>query len=360
MLSMRDYRKNEEGLVAIVVATIIMIILSLITMGFARLMQGEQKQALDRSLSTQAFYAAESAVNDVVRRIQDENPVTRYTSDKTDCRPDATFNGSVNSANAASYSCLLIDQAPDTLEYTQGSIGITTSKVIPLHADTNVQIGSIKVAWEQSAGVTPTFSNSCPTTEPVAFPAFGSWAWTTGMMRLDLIPADTLDRDSLINNTLSLFLYPCTGAGSVTSILYSAHSPTNAKGRVVPVRCASGAVPRDCELTIELDAGAGAKNRLYYLRAKSIYRASDMTIRIYDTASPPNQLAIRGAQVQIDSTGKVNDVVRRVQVRVPVNKAYAVPEFVIETTDSICKQIQVAPAPANIVQGVGPASTCPY
>ena len=360
MVSMRGYRKNQDGLVAIVVAAIIMIILSLITLGFARLMQGEQKQSLDRSLSTQAFYAAESAVNDAVHRIQDENPATRYASDKTDCKPDATFNGAVNSANASSYSCLLIDQSPDTLEYTQGSIGITTSRIIPLRSDTNVPLGQIKVAWEQSAGVTPTYSNTCPTTEPVTLPAFGAWAWTTGMLRLDLIPADTLDRDALINNTLSMYLYPCTGAGSVTSIQYSAHSAMTAKGAVVPVRCASGGVPRDCELTINLDAGAGAGNRLYYLRAKSVYRASDMTVRIYDTATPANQLAIKGAQVQIDSTGKVNDVVRRIQVRVPVAKAYQIPEFVLETTNTICKQIQVAPAPANIVQGVGPASTCPY
>ena len=353
-------KRDEDGLAAIIVATVIMIILSLITLGFARVMRREQRQALDRSLSSQAFYAAESAVNDAVRRVQDE--VNPYTTDKTSCTQDsATFTGTVDSSLGSSYTCLLIDQSPPTLEYTQGSIATTSSKIIPVRASTGAKIGKLNLAWEDpglnttTAGLSSTPIFSCPT--PVTLPAFTAWnSKTPGMIRLDIIPADVLDRASLQARTASLFLYPAsTSCGSaVSSITYSAHIG-DAKGQIVKVKCdpAASTRPRDCELSVDMDGIY--QNSLYYVRMRSIYRSSDMTIRIYDTnAISPGQLSIKGAQVQIDATGKVNDVLRRVQVRVPVTKSYAIPEFVIQTTDSICKQLEIAPAPANIVDNQCP------
>ncbi len=340
-------QKGEDGLVAIVVATIIMVILSLITLGFARIMQSEQRQALDRSLSTQAFYAAESAVNDVVRQIQDPNPATAFTQDKTTCGTDPAnrFTGEVDTNLSAAYTCLLVDQAPETLEYTQGSISTDVSKIVPVRADSGVPINRINISWEENSSSVQSGNAAfpaCPGTPTVLPPFSGAGAWDRriGMIRADIIPADTLNRDALVNGTLSLYLYPCTGGGT-NSINYSAHNDVAEKGQVVAVRCVAGAAPRDCDLAINMDSGP---NRLYYLRLRSIYKASDLTVRVFDAAN--NQLAIRGAQVQIDATGKVNDVLRRIQVRVPVSRAYQVPEFVIQTTDNICKQLQVTPNPA--------------
>lgn len=358
-------KRNQDGLAAIIVATVIMIILSLITLGFARLMRREQRQALDRSLSSQAFYAAESAVNDAVRRIQDEaNP---YTEDKNGCTQDAsTFTGTVDGSLGSSYTCLLIDQSPSTLEYTQGSISTNASKIVPIRADPpnrgspSAPLGRISIAWEDpslnttAAGLNTTPTFGCPS--PVVLPAFTNWnTKTPGMIRLDIIPADALDRASLQTQTASLYLYPADNgcASASSSIVFNNYIGDN-KGQIVKVKCSAtdNTRPRDCELAIDMDALH--QNRLYYVRVRSIYHNSDMTVRIYDTDTPAKQLPIRGAQVQIDATGKVNDVLRRVQVRVPVTKSYPIPEFVLQTTDSICKKIEVAPAPANIAN-----NSCP-
>ena len=61
---------------SIVISIIIMVILSLIAISFARIMRQEQQQAYERQLHTQAYYAAESAVNDVRREIN-QNLLTR-------------------------------------------------------------------------------------------------------------------------------------------------------------------------------------------------------------------------------------------------------------------------------------------
>ncbi|NDC95373.1 hypothetical protein EB077_08715 [bacterium] len=347
-------KRDQNGLAAIIVATIIMIILSLIALGFGRIMRREQRQSLDRSLSTQAFYAAESAVNEAVKLIQSEtNP---YTANKTSCGADATFTtGTIDSNLLSSYTCLLIDQSPPTLEYTQGSISTNSSKTIPVRGKNNETIGRLSVSWEDptlsttTTGLSSTPVFSCPS--PVALPKFTSWnSKTPGMIRLDIIPADTLDRASLQTKTASFYLYPADkNCGSaVSSTTYSGHIGDTNKGQLVLVKCDPAVTTRrDCELSINMDGSYS--NKLYYIRVRSVYRSSDMTVKIFDTASTPNQLNISGAQVQIDSTGKVNDVLRRIQVRVPVSKSYAIPDYAIQTTDKICKLLQIVPDPINTV-----------
>ena len=57
---------DQRGFAAIVVALVLILVLSLLTIGFAELMRHEQRSALDKQLSSQAYYAAESGVNDAV------------------------------------------------------------------------------------------------------------------------------------------------------------------------------------------------------------------------------------------------------------------------------------------------------
>ena len=62
-MNIKQLKNNEQGLVAIVVTLIIMLVLTLIVTGFAQLARREQREALDRQLASQALYAAESGVN---------------------------------------------------------------------------------------------------------------------------------------------------------------------------------------------------------------------------------------------------------------------------------------------------------
>jgi Tfp pilus assembly protein PilX len=64
MYSKMTREDKQAGMVAIMVTMILMIVISLIVVGFAQISRRNQRQALDRQLSTQAFYAAETGVND--------------------------------------------------------------------------------------------------------------------------------------------------------------------------------------------------------------------------------------------------------------------------------------------------------
>ncbi len=77
-----DQTSKQDGFASIVIAIIMVIVLSLITVGFAQLMRTEQRSALDKQLSSQAYYAAETGVNDAAKALN-----AGYAGVKTNCAP---------------------------------------------------------------------------------------------------------------------------------------------------------------------------------------------------------------------------------------------------------------------------------
>lgn len=348
---MRRQKLNQTGLVSIVVTLIIMIILGLIIMGFARLSRREQRQALDRQLSSQAYYAAETGVNDAVDKIKQEfaNPLNtgldfasatvNYLADcDTFMNDSGLLAASRNQVDGdtVSYTCLFADPDPTTLEY--GNVDTANSRVIPITGKSGVTINSLTINWQDKDGGTRVTS-SCGAGFP-NLPAVGAWDCNTGVMRIDLVPSQGgLNRAGLVDGNSTVYLYPSTSG--TNSMSYSSTSGARPgfgnQGIIHRVRCqpaGSTTNPKQCQLTI-----TGLNRNSYVLRLKSIYRPSAVTI-----SGNNGNLEMSGVQAMIDATGKANDVQRRIQARIPLsnlNSPY--PEFGIQTVDSICKRFEVAP-----------------
>ena len=331
--------RGEEGIAAILIAMFIMIILTLITLGFARIMRREQRQALDSSLTTQAFYAAESGINDAISAINSG----ALTTDINTCVSASFPNRTVSATQNASYSCLLVDQTPSNLEYNQGSITANRSTVIPIEASVPGQyFKTLTISWS-SDDTAPHSFRRCTDT---LLDTVSNWTGDTGLLRFDLVPivtssGNTVTRDSpggLIDSTMSAYLNPAKSSCAGNSPINFASGTSN-QGRIYTEHCNVGNTPRDCNMTINLPSTV----HKYMLRVKSMYHNSNMTITGTDTSDA--NVSFFGAQKQIDSTGKVSDVVRRLQVRVP-SKQVPVPEYVVQSMDGICKQLDVAPAPS--------------
>ena len=62
---MRQILKNQSGMASIMFAIFMAIVLCLLAVGFATLVRNDQRQTLDKTLSNQATYAAESAINKI-------------------------------------------------------------------------------------------------------------------------------------------------------------------------------------------------------------------------------------------------------------------------------------------------------
>jgi len=66
-------------------------------------------------------------------------------------------------------------------------------------------------------------------------------------------------------------------------------------------------------------------------------------LQITGTDGSGNPVSFTGAQVLIDVTGKAQDVLRRVQVRVPATgtSANLTSDYAMQSTDSICKRFDI-------------------
>ena len=133
-------RASEVGMISIMTTMVLMIIISLIALGFAQISRRNQRESLDRQLSTQAFYAAESGVNDARDLIANAVNAGTTVPDKDACDDNgagafyATLNPVIDAAKNVEYSCLLVDTAPTELRYSdvgRQSLVRHRSQVVP-------------------------------------------------------------------------------------------------------------------------------------------------------------------------------------------------------------------------------------
>lgn len=323
---------------AIIVTMVTMVVISLIVLGFATISRREQGQTLDQQLSTQAFYAAESGVEDARHVITAAIADGKDVPAKEDCDSNTaagsydpnypTGAGTVlDSAHNVSYSCLLVDPTPTSLDYN----GVGTDNIIvPINA--SGPITRLVVTWKPTNA--PTGSPStCPSSATNSFKLQSKWNCGYGLLRMDMVPTDgALTRAGLASNRLTAFFIP-TRNSATGQLSYAGN--TN-KLNVVAADCGLGASHTECSATIVGLAG----HRNISLRLNSLYQPSDLTITPFNGGSA---LELSGAQAVVDVTGKANDVLRRIQVRVPVGAAGESASFAIQTNGSLCKRFKVTP-----------------
>ncbi|MDZ7744360.1 MAG: pilus assembly PilX N-terminal domain-containing protein [Candidatus Saccharibacteria bacterium] len=345
MKKLKKLHNKQEGLVSILVTMVMIFILTLIVLSFSRITHREQQQALDRQLSSQAFYAAESGVNDAVEalRVGDWQPYDQ----KTDCDPVEGYDNVLDGVDGAiSYSCLLIDPTPHSLEY--GNIGVGEARVVPVNPEGVGNVGEATIYWGSADG--DNALTGCPSGTENQFPQEWFADCAPAVLRFDIVPtgAANLQRSSLVTNTATVFALPMSSGGT-NSINVSQASGGN-QGATVGVNCDPEGTPQHCRLTIEgLNQGSE-----YHLRITALYKAASMTICSPDCGSGAHRLL--NAQALVDATGRANDVLRRIQVRVNSSTIEGpVPSYAIESNQTICKQFSVIPGDSVLNIGSDPA-----
>jgi hypothetical protein len=325
-----NLHKNQSGLVSIIITMILIFVMSLIVMSFFRVSQRNQRQALDRQLNTQAFYAAESGINDAKRLIDNAVSGGNPIPEKSDCGqmpglPDQTINEGIG------YSCLLIDPSPGSLSYDLIEKG--TSKVVNIERST--AFNTITVAWEENGVSSPVF-DGCPSGPNIgSFPSVWHTDCSAGIMRIDLvpIPSTPFSRNDLINNTMTGFFVPIAGIG-VSNFDFSSARGMNNQGAVRLTRCNAANAPRRCRIRIDINI-TPTQSR-YMARFTPLYKNASLTICSPNCEAPEDLI---GEQVVIDSTGRSADILKRLQARVRLSAAQSVfPVNALETSESICKR----------------------
>lgn len=317
---------SEAGMVSIMVTMILMIIISLLVLGFAQVSRRNQRQSLDRQLSTQAFYAAESGVNDTRNLISNALDSGTVIPPKNSCTD--TGNGFYSSLNKnltgnVSYSCVLVNPSPKQLSYNSITQNGT---VIPMISGNGANFSEVTIKLTTKTGST-TPSNGCKTTITNVFTPTTTWTCGYGVLRFDLVPVtgnkSTADLQSQVRTVFAVPFTPNVNAGGSYNFA--------SQGNVVRGMACNNT---ECSITI-----AGLSVDKYYMRVQSMYQ--DVALTMTGRDSNGADATFNGAQIVIDSTGKAEDVLRRIQVHIPSNgdgNKNQLPDNALQSTDSVCKR----------------------
>ncbi len=336
---------NQQGIVAIVVTIILMLVITLITLSFSKISRREQRNALDRQLSTQAFYAAESGINDARKVIDgwlstgDVKLNTDYMSNCTTFASPAVASlplpGVIAGSGAASYTCMFVDPSPEEIVYSVSD----SQQILPIKDKGGAAISTIEIYWDSDNGGTS--FGGCPPIVPSS--ASNPTAWPAGcdapLLRVELVGAP-------FTASKTFFIYPSSASGG--SIGYGSTTGSKAQGDCTSVPTN----PNKCKIVIN---GLGGNE--YYLRVKPVYGPAAITVK---ATTGVGTAELVGAQALIDVTGKATDVERRIQVRVQANNlTSSVPLYGLEGTDKICKQFDINGTSATDVGACSPPGLFP-
>lgn len=360
-MKMVKFNKNpsvdQRGFASIVIALTLVIILALMTVGFAQLSRREQRNALNKQLSIQAYYAAETGIEDARADILADKILSTNTNCTPNIKPPVSssklIDKDVDTQLGVSYSCVSIDLAPTSLVYS--NVGDSSYRTVSFTNDSGQPIQSLTISWSPSDNLprTPPASNAQFTNQP---------AWTAAKYpsvvetSLTPLPLGGLNNDSLTANNFTAYGYPVSGGG-VSSVAYGSSSSPQ-EGSIVNSNCVSNL----CSTTI---TGLGVLGNVpLLLHLTNHYDVSDLTVTGKDIVGNP--VKFNGAQAVVDVTGRSRDVLKRLQAHISLGKSNLLPNYAIES-QNVCKRITTYPNPTGTSTdyfyqpsiGVGSQATLP-
>ncbi len=285
-----------------------------------------QRQSVDAQLSTQAFLAAETGIQDAIKAIQSNPALTT----KTDCAPiDASQSilKTDDSGPVVEYTCQLIRSDLDDATYS-----VTDSDTTQLNVNAAGEFNQVEISWHLNKAASDGGDGLNPQLRSdLTLPsAGGSWP-APAVMRAMIVPTPgpTSSRFAINNNTINAFGIPqasVTGLGTLGT-----NGPTIGT-------CNSNSATYVCTMTLNV-----APTQRAVIRLRTLYRNAKASLVLRN-----NGVIVRSnLQVAIDVTARANDVYRRVEARVSgananvSPEAFGIPDYAIETADDICKRLDV-------------------
>jgi Tfp pilus assembly protein PilX len=364
-------RKNEDGLAALIVVSIVVIILSLTTVAFTKLMGRESQQADERQFSTQAYYAAESGINDAKDYINKHPggpilPAGHCGGLAAQGYPP--YLGPNNTINSK-VTCVLADSVPEQLYYP---IKAGDSRILQM-SNGGTFFGKILVSW-QNGNLTGSFANNDyknPGSTP--FYADSTWQATPGgpstskapVIEISYLPMPPtgFSLTNFWSRARTIFLYPSriTTPGTLAST-YISSSPD---GSIISPSCQSNnnlssvfAGATDvyyCNTIISPTMSpplSGTNPKFLFVKITALYGPANIKIRALDPLG--NAINIQDAQIFIDATGQgVGDtsgsvgptqrssgILKRLQTVIDDRPIDIEPGVGIETAFGLCKRLE--------------------
>lgn len=363
------------------------LLITVVTVSFIRLMVNDQNQASSNDLSQSAYDSAQAGVEDAKRallryaKVCNEDGQSACDSlaseiNNGDCneavrigdvvKASDTIDGEVRIQQTENdydsllqaYTCVKLQL--DTDDYV-GSLASNESKLVPLVGTSG--FNTIKVEWfsaddlskASAGGLTldlPGPSASQPLRAQSSWPANRPSVFRTQLMQYgDTFTLGSFDSTSPTgeSNANTVFMYP-TSAASAPSQDFTARDLRKTTGDTpidqridtpLPIHCIDSlsAGGYACSVTLNLPQPIGGGARTAFLRVTPFYNASHFRVTLAQSGSA---VKFNGVQPEIDSTGRANDLFRRVISRVDlIDTNFPYPEAAIDLTGNFCKDFAV-------------------
>ena len=381
----RTTYKTQSGAVSLFVVIFSALLLTIITISFIQLMVRDQRQATASDLSQSAYDSAQAGVEDAKRLLLlDQSCKNGTAAPSVNCATVAAAlspeSGSQQSAcntlaksglvsetngetliqqttgdNAAkldqAYTCVKI--ATDTADYL-GQLENDESIVVPLQG--SQPFSQIELSWFSAQDLSSTNSlnlSFASSAGQVNLPRVGA-KWPNNnpaMMRAQLMQFGSNFKLSDFDDgpdAATLFLYPMAIGQTTLGFSLDARKSLNVP-QAVDCRDSLAGGGYACSVTLQVPdpTNGGANNRTAYLRLSAIYNKAHFQIKLKDSAG--GDVKFSGVQPEVDSTGRANDLFRRVVARVELRGDIAYPDAEIDLSGSLCKNFTVTGTAAGYI-----------
>jgi hypothetical protein len=369
MIIQRSKENNRErGAVSLFIVIFTTLLITIVTISFVQLMVSDQRQATYSDLSESAYDSAQAGIEDAKRALLiNQDCRGKSTSqckdvqaaiDAGQCNTLSAIFGNPNDTETKiqqtagdnkldqAYTCVKIQSdTPDFL----GSVDPGLSPVlVPLRGTDTVS--KIIVSWGLNKNGGPV---DLPASGSISLPKVGtSWpASRPALLRVQLIDGkDNFRLSDFDKNGYSdtVFLYPSRIGGTSASFVADSRRTTPLGNKPQPIKCSSAvnSGAYSCQVTLDLTSAIKAGSQTAFLSLGAFYNATDFKVELMK-GNEGNAVSFDSVQPEIDSTGRANDLFRRVVSRVEMGGSFNYPQAAIETTGKLCKDFSVTTEPSD-------------
>lgn len=355
--------KKRSGAVSIFVVIFTMLLITIVTMSFARLMLREQQKASDSDLSQSAYDAALAGVEDAKRALT-VYAKTKSSINLNQCNRIAELLGGDPSSEVAvgdaemnqAYTCVKV--LTETEDYL-GDVGSDQVRLVPLQSAD--RFDRVIVEWfsrdDLSTGAVPGagLSVNLPNTPESQLIPQSDWPVNRPpVLEAQLIQtADSFKvsdfdrRDGNKWNTNTLFLYPKSSVAGSSNVNFSYDERPHSGEGLTDVNCVAtlNSAAYSCRAVISLPAPVGGNadsRKNSFLRLTPRYSGTHFRVTLQrGSGSSAQPVNFDGVQPSVDSTGRASDLFRRVSARVEVNSSATYPEAAVDVSGNFCKVFMI-------------------
>lgn len=386
---MRPVSNKQSGMVSILTVLFFMIFISIIVVGFIKIMSDEQRQSTDNDLSASALAAAQSGVEDGKRIIQhcldksangsNANGLGSADAPGSKCNkmltsssagaPCDVFTKPAGGMNALRnqlgiflssnndvivstsgsdesyqqyYTCLTINQNTSDVKYY---INEGRSIIVPLR--TLAAPDNVDIAWKSSDGSYDVPASSSSLQPDVSWTSAGKRK--PPVLRVQFIGYNPggFDINAVESASHAMFLVPSND----NTLGQADVSTAENRGATGQLRTSAG-YPMNWAYCTAVTGYSCTKNikvstsLQYYVRLTLLYgNGKPAEVSVTPRTGAGATVLFDKVQYEIDVTGRTNDVFRRVQARVAFGAPdFIMPEYALESASTVCKDITVADA----------------